>query len=220
MKVCAAFCFLQILSMATAGQENVADKKIYSAGQLQEDYIIFRKALETTYPSLYRFTDSTTFTRYLDDQFRLLEQPATETTLYKIITLACAKANDEHLIPTPSKNYYRRLQHSKHFFPFSLKITNRRLYVLKHADGDSVLPLGSEILSVNGHSPEDILTFLLPTIPSDGYIQTFNIRHLEDYSMTQNENLFDLNYPIFIEDTDAFRIEFIHPDKKDRKSVV
>jgi C-terminal processing protease CtpA/Prc len=60
---------------------------------------------------------------------------------------------------------------------------------------------------------------LLPTIPSDGYIQSFNIRNLEDYSITQNENLFDLNYPIFIENTNSFKIEFIHPERKKEKSI-
>lgn len=79
---------------------------------------------------------------------------------------------------------------------------------------------GSEILSINGHSTEEILNTLLPTIPSDGYIQSFNIRHLEDYCMTQNENLFDLNYPIFVEEADSFRIEFIHPEAKSQKQVL
>ena len=75
------------------------------------------------------------------------------------------------------------------------------------------------MLSINGYSAEEILNILLPTIPSDGYIQTFNVRRLEDYSMTQNENLFDLNYPIFIERTNSFRIEFIHPQSKSKKRV-
>uniref|UniRef100_UPI0019547BEC hypothetical protein n=4 Tax=Pseudomonadota TaxID=1224 RepID=UPI0019547BEC len=58
---------------------------------------------------------------------------------------------------------------------------------------------------------------LLPTIPSDGYIQSFDLRHLEDYSMTEEENLFDLNYPIFVEDTNSYRIEFI--DRSDRSKI-
>jgi hypothetical protein len=144
----------------------------------------------------------------------------TELEFYKAIVLTCARINDEHIIPTPSKNYYQSLQDANHYFPFSLKIIDRRFFIFKTFNLREELPIGSEILSINGHSAEEMLNTLLPTIPSDGYIQTFNIRHLEDYSMTQNQNLFDLNYPIFIEDADSFKIEFIHPEAKSEKQIV
>jgi hypothetical protein len=191
----------------------------YSSKQLQEDYSIFRKALETTYPSLDRFTDSSIMTQYLDDNFNSLDHPESETEFYKLIATACTKVNDEHLIPAPSKDYYRSLENTHHYFPFSLKIIDRRFYVLTAAQSNSAIPVGSEIISINGRSVEEILNTLLPTIPSDGYIQTFNIRHLEDYSMTEEDNLFDLNYPIFIEDTATYRIEFIDKEDKSTKKI-
>ena len=92
-------------------------------------------------------------------------------------------------------------------------------FSIKTAQANSPIPVGSEILSINGRSVEEILNILLPTIPSDGYMQTFNIRHLEDYSMTEEDNLFDLNYPIFIEDTATYRIEFIDKDDKSTKKI-
>jgi len=191
----------------------------YSSKQLQEDYSIFRKALETTYPSLYRFTDSLIMSKYLDNNFELLNKAESATEFYKLIATTCAKINDEHLIPTPSKDYYRSLENTHHYFPFSLKIIDRRFYVLATVQSNNAIPVGSEILSVNGISVEEILNTLLPTIPSDGYIQTFNTRHLEDYSMTEEENLFDLNYPIFIADTATYRIEFIDKGDKSIKKI-
>jgi hypothetical protein len=220
MKTYILILFLNLISLLVAGQDSLVEKKLYTPKELQEDYLIFRKALETTYPSLCRFTDSLTINKYLDDKYNRLNKPTTEIDFYKIIALACSKANDEHLIPTPPKSYYQFLQNTSHYFPFSLKIIDRRMYVLKNFKLDNTLPIGSELLSINGHSTEDILNILLPTIPSDGYIQTFNIRHLEDYSMTQNENLFDLNYSIFVEDTNSFKIEFIHPANKTKKKIV
>ena len=196
------------------------ENKKFTPEEIREDYLIFRKALETTYPSLYRFTDSLNITKYLDNQFESLNRSMTELEFYKIITLTCARINDEHIIPTPSKNYYQSLQHTNIYFPFSLKIIDRKLFIFKSSNLQGNLPIGAEVLSINGYSAEEILNILLPTIPSDGYIQTFNVRRLEDYSMTQNENLFDLNYPIFIERTNSFRIEFIHPQSKSKKQVV
>ncbi|MBC7829933.1 MAG: S41 family peptidase [Chitinophagaceae bacterium] len=219
MKTFALPLLLLVVSLIVNGQDKSEYKKSYAPKELQEDFLIFRKALETTYPSLYRFTDSLNFRKYLDDQFNSLDKPMKELEFYKVIALACSRSHDEHLIPTPSKNYYQYLQKVTHYFPFSLKIIDRRLYVLKKANTDNALPIGSEILSINGHSAEEILNRLLPAIPSDGYIESFNIRHLEDYSMTQNGNLFDLNYPIFFEDTTSFKIEFIHPRIKSEKKI-
>ncbi|QKJ29010.1 hypothetical protein HQ865_04320 [Mucilaginibacter mali] len=158
-------------------------------------------------------------TKYLDDNFKSLDHLETETEFYKLLATTCARVNDEHLIPTPSKDYYLSLKNTHHYLPFSLKIIDRRFYVLASAQPNSPIPAGSEILSINGRPVEDILNTLLPTIPSDGYIQTFNIRHLEDYSMTEEENLFDLNYPIFVEDTDAYRVEFTDIADRSKKKV-
>src|SRR6185503_15069904 len=191
----------------------------YDPKQLQEDYSIFRKALETTYPSLYRFTDSPIMSKYLDDNFKSLNRPEYEIEFYRLIATTCARINDEHLIAQPSKDYYRSLENKHHYFPFSLKIIDRRFYVLKTAQANSAIPAGSEIISINGRPVEEILNILLPAIPSDGYQQTFNIRHLEDYSMTEEDNLFDLNYPIFVEDTNAYRIEYIDKDNKETKKT-
>ena len=211
---------LTLLLIAKAFCGNCQNEPLnYSTKQLQEDYSIFRKALETTYPSLYRFTDSLIMTKYLDDNFKSLNQPESATEFYKLIATTCAKANDEHLIPTPSKDYYRSLENTHHYLPFSLKIIDRRFYVLTTAQSNSAIPVGSEILSINGKPVEEILNTLLPTIPSDGYIQTFNTRHLEDYSMTEEDNLFDLNYPIFIADTDSYCIEFIDVADQSQKKT-
>ncbi len=199
------------------GQCDAGQPTIYTPGELQEDYAVLRKALETTYPSLYRFTDRSFMDKYLDDAYRSLDKPETEAEFYRLVALTCARVHDEHLIPRPSETYYLSLKDTRHHFPFSLKIIDRRLYVLTTARPDSAVPVGSEILSINGRSAEDILSALLPTIPSDGYIQNFDLRHLEDYSMTEEESLFDLNYPIFIEDTDSYRIEYI--DRSDQSTM-
>jgi len=147
--------------------------------------------------------------RYLDDALGSLDRPKTEVEFYRLVALTCARVHDEHLIAKPSEAYYLSLKNTQHHVPFSLKIIDRRLYVLTTARPDVAIPVGSEILSMNGRSTEDILNTLLPTVPSDGYIETFDLRHLEDYSMTEEENLFDLNYPLFVEDTDSYRIEYI-----------
>lgn len=189
---------------------NLSGQAVLSEASVKEDLGIFRRALETIYPSMYRYSDSITVSRYLDGKLNISRQQ-TPIDVYRKVVDICARLNDEHLIPTPPKWYYDSLKHSNHFFPFAIKLIDRRMYVLSGYKLPKEMPAGSEILSINGRSVEELLNVLLPTIPSDGYIQTFNLRHLEDFSMTQNENLFDLNYPIFVEDVDTFRMEYVAP---------
>ncbi|WP_428658681.1 S41 family peptidase [Runella sp.] len=216
---------LLVLSINTPAQNKAAvgsaSPKQYLPKALQEDFSIFRKTLETTYPSLYRYSDSITVNAYLDKQFDLLNRPMGEKEFYRIIALSCARINDEHLIPKLSPNYFTHHYFNKvKIFPFTFKIINRRFYILKSAFNPSPIKLGSELISINGRPMEEILNLLLPSIPSDGYIQTFDVKHLEDYSTTQEGNLFDLNYPLFVEEVTSFRLEYIPLDEPSIKRTV
>lgn len=197
-----------LLSFQVIGQHTFQDAEV------KEDLSVFRRALETMYPSMYRYSDSVSINNYLDRQIKGTNSMQNAMAVYRRIVDICARMNDEHLVPRPPGWYYDSVKYSRHFFPFSIKLIDRRMYVLSGFRLPPQFPVGSEILSINGRSVEDLLNLLLPTIPSDGYLQTFNLRHLEDYSMTQNENLFDLNYPIFIEDVDSFRVEYLRPDNQ------
>src|ERR1700733_4355037 len=84
------------LAQKTANADTTTGKQ-YLPTALQEDFSIFRKTLETIYPSLYRYSDSVDISAYLDKQFELLKRPMEETEFYKIIALTCARLKDEHL---------------------------------------------------------------------------------------------------------------------------
>lgn len=171
------------------------------------------------YPSMYRYNDSATITRYLNEEFNSVKDSQTTIEVYRRIAKACAKMNDEHLIPTPPKWYYDSLKQAKYYFPFSIKIINKHWYVWRGYNLPQQFPVGAEIISINGRTIAELFKKLTATIPSDGYIETFDTRHLEDYSMTQNENLFDLNYPIFIEDVNSFKMKYIAPGGKKIQTI-
>lgn len=211
---------ISALAQKTANADTTIAKQ-YPPTALQEDFSIFRKTLETIYPSLYRYSDSVNITAYLNKQSELLNKPMDETEFYTIIALTCARLRDEHLIANPSPGYFTEQYFNKaRAFPFTFRIINRRFYILKSAFNPSPIKPGSELISINGRSMEEILGLLLPTIPADGYIQTFRLRHLEDYSTTQEQNLFDMMYPFFVEQATSFRLEYIPVDEPSSKKTV
>ena len=211
---------ISALAQKTANVDTTTTKQ-YLPTALHEDFSIFRKTLETIYPSLYRYSDSVNISAYLDKQFELLNRPMDETEFYKIIALTCARLRDEHLIAKPSPGYFTEQYFNKvKVFPFTFKIIDRRFYILKSAFNPSPIKPGSELISINGRPMEEILNLLLPAIPADGYIQTFRLRHLEDYSTTQEQSLFDLMYPFFVEQATSFRLEYIPVDDPSIKQTV
>jgi len=64
MKTLLLALFLLIIGLVVNGQNKIENesKKVFNPDEIQENWVIFRKALETTYPSLYRFTDSLNIT--------------------------------------------------------------------------------------------------------------------------------------------------------------
>src|SRR4051794_2920664 len=94
--------------------------------------------------------------------------------------------------------------------PFGIKIIHKKMYVCKSLASE--LKAGTEILAINGTPATTIIQKLTSYIQRDGYIQTFLYRHLEDYSPTQNENLFDLYYSFFYTLPEQFIVE-IKPTK-------
>jgi|GEM_PF-4702907 len=91
--------------------------------------------------------------QYLDDHLKSLNKSASETEFYKLVATTCAKVNDEHLIPMPSKDNYLSLKNTHHYFPFSLKIIDRRFYVLKTAASNSIIPVGTPGITAGAHKP-------------------------------------------------------------------
>ena len=136
---------INMLAQKKAGADTTT--KQYLPKALQEDFSIFRKTLETIYPSLYRYSDSVNINAYLDKQFDLLNKPVDETEFYRIIALSCARLRDEHLIAKPSPDYFTPPYFNKvKNFPFTFRIINRRFYILKSAFNPSPIKLEGIIL--------------------------------------------------------------------------
>jgi len=190
-------------------------QKNFEVEQLQKDFKVLRKVLEEVHPGLYRYSSKETIDSLFNSSYNQISSPMTEIEFYRIINRMVAAVRDEHTFALPSKAYWdsqigqtvydNSIDGGKDLlFPFFVKIIDNRLYIDNNLSDDLSLKRGDEILQINGQTVQEVLETLLPTIHTNGYIETFKKRNLEQFSMHQTYNRFIVNYALLIGMPDTF----------------
>ncbi|MEO0403894.1 MAG: hypothetical protein AAF193_03390, partial [Bacteroidota bacterium] len=155
-----------ILQLACLGQTELSSEEVL------EDYYILKSALIKAHPSLYDYTTSSEW----DSIFQVVEKDVLRTVnsrndFYKVLVELTDHAHDGHLMvmrppmdPLPN------------FFPLHLVVIDEKFYT---DVADQGIPLGSEVLSIDGVSSVEIRNRMLKYAPSDGYNTTKKDRQIE-----------------------------------------
>ncbi len=185
--------------------QRVSDRK-YPARQLQEDYSIFRGALEESHPGLYWFTPKDKMDEYFEEGWRSLKDSMTErafrTTLMKVV----AGINCGHTSVVYSKKYSKYLDTARlKMFPLGVKVFPDTLVVTANLnEKDSILKRGTIITAINDYPAAQLIdTFLHYTI-GDGNAITGKYQSLSTFGMfgAMYKNLFGI--------PDSFTVEYIN----------
>lgn len=143
-----------------------------SKAQVLEDYTVFKRILTTAHPSLPEYTTAQTW----DSLFQYFEtksihQITDNATLFRAITALADRVKDGHLMVHHSKR-----DSIPEMFPLWLKIIDQKCYT---DTDDFGIPLGSEIISIDGKSSLQILQKFLKYAPADGYNLSRKYRQIE-----------------------------------------
>lgn len=155
-----------LVTLTAQGQNELTQK------EAMEDYTVLKNVLTKGHPGLYEYTASTEWdSLFLDFETRELPLVKNGNDLYKSLVKLTDHARDGHLIVMrPQMDSIPKL------FPLIVKIINRKLY----ADTDDFeIPVGSEIISINGIPGTTLRNRLLKYAPSDGYNTTKKDRQIE-----------------------------------------
>ncbi|MCP5049213.1 MAG: hypothetical protein GY940_18735 [bacterium] len=153
--------------------------KTYTAKQLKEDLSLLRSALEEAHGGLYRYTSKKELDRLFETVSVQLNQPMTERGFYAKLLPLVAAINDGHTglaLSTPYDNY---LETNPVLFPFNLRFVKWRAYLFRNYSEKPGIPMGGELIAINGHSVPQMLTRFMPLISSDAHIETSKISKLQ-----------------------------------------
>ncbi|MGI4865547.1 MAG: hypothetical protein ACRYFZ_16620 [Janthinobacterium lividum] len=162
---------LGLLGAAPAAQAQRTASLVapWSVAVLQQDFDVFRRVYEAANPSLYRYRTPT----QLDSAFAATRLQLADTTtlldFYRLLyglTAFTGSLHSDNYLPAAADSV---LQASPGCFPYPVQWLAGQLRL---NSGAAPLPLGSEILRINGHPAAEVLARLRIYATTDGYNQT------------------------------------------------
>ncbi|MDJ1472461.1 S41 family peptidase [Xanthocytophaga flava] len=137
--------------------------------QMQEDFDVFQRALKEAHPGLYRYTDTTTFTKIFDSLSHSFKREMTDQEFYQTLTPAIAQIKCGHTKFHPDGKWTTRYFYATdQLFPWQLYFTQQKVYVLESYAGNLPVAKGTEIIAINGKPVSEVVSSLLTKIFVDG----------------------------------------------------
>ena len=168
---------------------------IIPVDQLKKDYQLFRDILEQAHGGLYLHTSKETFDGSFDSVARSLTRPMKVRDFNMLLAPLIDATHCGHTSITISNKQLAHFMKAGQLFPVPIIFLNQKPCV----DHDKVeLPLGAQILTVNGVAMDEIVKKVLVLAPADGLGSAMKYRTLPID--------FDLAYALAYGEPEEFKI--------------
>ncbi len=151
--------------------------EVIAPEKLCEDFRIVREALEKAHPGLYLYTPKNKFDGLFEETAKSFTKPLTRREFYLRVAPVVEMVKCGHTYFDFPPKLLNHLNREAKLFPLPVFFLNQKAYVdLK----DGEIPLGAEVVAINGRPMAEISIKFLPYIRSDGFNQTMKYRMLAD----------------------------------------
>lgn len=177
--------------------------KQFTPAQLQADLRLMRTILEESHPGFYRYTPQNRFDVLFDSIGKTLNQPMTQQEFYVAATPIIAALKDGHVKYMPhERQHWQYYYNLDQLFPLDLYFPGgKQAYLLRNNAGSDNIPLGTEIIAINGVPVEELVDTLLPTV----YFADGNSQAVKYQSLTK---FFPFYYGTYVGGSAAYNIAY------------
>ncbi|HTI89166.1 MAG TPA: S41 family peptidase, partial [Puia sp.] len=137
---------------------------------LRSDFLLLRDSLQQRHPSLYRFNSKATIDHIFDSCQAATRDSMTVGEFYLLTSFVIASIGDGHANCRLSGQMMNNFVSNVKVFPAMVLFIHERAYVYCCKQNDALA--GTELLSINGRSMNEIIRRLYRYIPTDGNIQS------------------------------------------------
>lgn len=183
-------------------------QRVYSADELKADFEQFRQEILNKNPL--RFANRQELIHTFETQSHQIRNGMFEWEFYRVLTPIIAKVNCSHTYLQPSRDYENYLVNEGKFLPLEIKVIRGRAYIYQNFSS-ILIPVGAEVVSINGKSISEIVTLFLNNLAADGKNLTRKY-----YMINRN---FSLYFQRFIDQPDEFIIKYVDPQDGQTKQV-
>lgn len=146
--------------------------------KLQKDINYTQHKLEKLYPNLYGYISKEKLDFKFDSIRKVVDKPMTSKEFYFVISPVIASVRQGHMTMTPvlkkvSKKDAKRYKSNGPISQFGFEWQKDKFYIIKNKSKKKNIKLGTEVVSINGVSPQSIYKKYRKTITSDGFNETY-----------------------------------------------
>jgi hypothetical protein len=197
------FLLMTLLADAQHSPHALLNKQ-FTPEQLQEDFKLFRTALEKIHPGLYRYTTRKEMDSIFDVTYKRLYQPLTYGNFYKLLALVNSQIRCQHTAVAPKDEDMKYISKYGKMFPYEIMwdFDPIKAYAFSDVTNEGGIKPATEIAKINGRPVQEIYDTLMTYLFSDGYNLTSKQVRLVPFD-------FQHWYYLFIERPDTFEMEFL-----------
>ena len=166
--------------------------------KLLEDYEIVKTAYTTMHPGLYRYNTP----EQIDQHLAVLKADCSKDLSIPEAYIAFSKFVAKIKCGHTYANFWnqpsivkRAINYQANKVPFHFRLVENRIIITQSATNEARLKRGTEVLAINGHSIQEIITTLLPLQSTDGANVGHQIVNLQLFGASKFE-AFDMYFPI------------------------
>lgn len=176
LRRCVSCLLILLATLQLAKGQQQRRLPVFTAEALRQDFEFLYNVLEKAHPSLYWYTSEEDLHRYFTWSFNSITDSMNEVQFRNLVSYAVSKIRCGHTFVRASKAFgrYERFNRGSQF-PFNVRVWSDTMAVSQSwLRGDSGLPRGTLITSINGRPVKEILHSLYEFMPMDGYSRGVN----------------------------------------------
>ena len=170
--------------------------------QLQADFLQARKLLEDNHPALYDYTGKEELDALFEEYYSKIDEGTEAADLYRYLSVILAKVGCGHTKLWIPEAYWSPFP--DRFFPLQLIFPEGNAFVKGYYGDTGAVPVGVQLLAINGTPMDKIVEKLLAYESSDGFIQSFKYHSLDQR--------FPLKYAMIFGFPENFELNYRTPD--------
>jgi C-terminal processing protease CtpA/Prc len=178
--------------------------KRFTPEQLQQDFSLYRTALQKLHPALYRYTDRSAMDAIFDNTSQTLNQSMTYAEFYKLLAVANAQIRCQHTAVAPKAEDLQVIRNSAKMFPYEIMwdFDPVEAYAFSDLTNEGGIKPGTRIIAINGQSVQLMYDTLMKYLFTDGENLTSKQSRLVPFD-------FQHWYYFFIGRPDTFQMDFL-----------
>ena len=175
-------------SCSSVKQHNKNIYALRSEKELQKDVDYLHKKLQKLHPKLDWYISKQELDYKFDSLKYTITSPMTGNEFYRKISPLLASVRQGHnnmsplvekVSPKEVKTYKKKGENPLSQFEYAL--FDDKLYIVKNNSADTSIHVGSEVVAINGITPQEIYQNYRHTTTSDGYNETFYPQRFAGY---------------------------------------